>query len=57
MQGVLGSRGKRTFISGEKGNKGQILRGTVDKDNIAEHKKRIFQFLGNRGTSQFISGE
>ena len=41
---VLGNRGNRAFISGEQGNKGQILRGT----------KTI---LGNRGTSQFISGE
>ena len=45
------------FISGEKGNKGQILRGTKTILGNREHKKTNFRFLGNRGTSQFISGE
>ena len=56
---VLGNRGKRAVISGEQGNKGQILRGTGTKTILGnrEHKKTNFRFLGNRGTSQFISGE
>ena len=61
LLGVLGNRGNRVFISGEQGNKGQILRGTGEQrqyrgtGNII--KKTNFLFLGNRGTSQFISGE
>ena len=32
----LGNRGKSAFILGEQGGKGQILRGTGNKDNIGE---------------------
>ena len=39
------------------GNKGQILRGTKTLLGSREHKKTNFRFWGNRGTSQFISGE
>ena len=56
-QGFWGTGGKRAFISGEQGNKGQILRGTKTILGNREHKKTNFRFLGNRGTSQFISGE
>ena len=31
LQGVLGNRGKGVFISGEQGNKGQILRRTGEQ--------------------------
>ena len=31
LPGVWGNRGKRVFISGEQGNKGQILRGTREQ--------------------------
>ena len=57
LPGVLGNRGNREFISGEQGNKGQILRGTKTILGNREHKKTNFRFLRNRGTSQFISGE
>ena len=53
------NRGKGAFISGEQGNKGQILRVTGEQRQYwgnMEHKKTNFR-LGNRGTSQFISGE
>ena len=39
------------------GNKDQILRGTKTILGNREHKKANFRFLGNRGISQFISGE
>ena len=58
--GVLEYRGNRAFISGEQGNKGQILRGTGEQRQYwgtGNIRKHIFRFLGNRGTSQFISGE
>ena len=31
LPGVLWEQGKRAFISGEQGNKGQILRGTGEQ--------------------------
>ena len=45
LPGVLGNRGKRVFISGEQGNKGQILRGNRGTKTIlgnSEHKKTNF---------------
>ena len=60
LPGVWGNRGKRGFISGEQGNKGQILRGTGEQRQYwgtGNIRKQIFDFLGNRGTSQFISVE
>ena len=55
---------------GEQGKKGIYFRGTEEQrsnfeGNMGtktilgnrEHKKTNFRFLGNRGTSQFISGE
>ena len=61
---VLGNRG-----FGEQGEKGIYFRGTWEqmphfKGNRGtktilgnrDHKKTNFRFLGNRGTSQFISG-
>ena len=60
LLGVLGNRGKRVFISGEQGNKGQILRGAGEQRQYlgtGNIKKTTFRFLGNRGTTQFISGE
>ena len=41
---------------GEQGKKSQILRGTQIILGNMEHKKTNFRILGNRGTSQFISG-
>ena len=49
LPGVLGNRGKRVFILGEQGNKGQILRGIGEQrqywgtGNIG---KQIFDFWG-----------
>ena len=39
LPGVWGSMGKRTFIKGEKGNEGQVLRGTKTIVGNREHKK------------------
>ena len=39
LPGVWGNREKRTFISGEEGNKGQVLRGTKTIVGNREHKK------------------
>ena len=41
------NRGNSAFISGEQGNKGQILRRTKTILGNREHKKTNFQFLGN----------
>ena len=46
LPGVLGNRGTRAFISGEQGNKGQILRGTNTILGNREHKKQVFNFCG-----------
>ena len=43
---------ENAFISEERGNNDQNLRGTWDKDNIEEQGTQE-----NRGASQFISGE
>ena len=53
----MGNRGSRAFISGEQGNKGQILRGTGEQRQYwgtGNIRKQIFDF---GGTSRFISGE
>ena len=68
LPGVLGNRGTRAFISGEQGNKGQILRGTGKqgqywgKGNIenifdfwgTEEQANLFQ--GNKGTGTPLGG-
>ena len=51
---VLGNMGKGHLFQG---NKGQSLRGTTTILGNREHKKTNFRFRGDRGTSQFISGE
>ena len=61
--GVLGNRGKRVFISGEQGYKGQILSGTGEQRQYwgtGNIRKQIFNFWvtgkqanlfqGNKGT-------
>ena len=53
IPGVLGNRGTRAFISGEQGNKGQILRGTGAQRQYwgtgnTEHKFSIFGEQGNK---------
>ena len=47
LPGVLGNRGTRAFISGEQGNKGQILRGTGEQRlywGTGNIRKQIFDF-------------
>ena len=39
-----------------RGTKVKFLVEQGNKDNIREHKKTNIRFLGNRGTSLFISG-
>ena len=56
LPGVSGNRGKGKGHLFQ-GNKDQNLRGTKTILGNREHKKTNFRFLGNRGTSQFISGE
>ena len=57
-QGFWGTGEQGHLFQGNRGTKkGQILRGTKTILGNREHKKTNFRFLGNRGTSQFISGE
>ena len=69
LPGVLGNRGKRVFISGEQGNKGQILRGTGEQRQhwgTGNIRKQIFDFggtgeqanlfQGNKGTGTPLGG-
>ena len=47
LPGVLGNRGKRVFILGEQGNKGQILRETGEQRQYwgtGNIRKQIFDF-------------
>ena len=49
LPGVLGNMGKRAFISGEQGNKGQILRGTgiqIQYWETRNIRKQIIDFWG-----------
>ena len=56
---LFGNRGKRVFILGEQGNKGQILRGTGEQrqywgtENI---KKQIFDFWGTGNKPIYFRG-
>ena len=45
------------FISGNQIPNSEGNRGTKTIFGNGDHKKTNFQFLGNRGTSQFISWE
>ena len=56
LPGVLGNRGKRVFISGEQGNKGQILRGTKTILGNREHKKTNFDFWGTGEQANLFQG-
>ena len=59
-QGFLGTRGKKGIYfrgTGEQRQNFEGNRGTKTILGNREHKKTNFRFLGNRGTSQFISGE
>ena len=47
----FGEQGKRVFISGEQGNKGQILRGTGEQRQYwgTENIRKTFDFGGEQG--------
>ena len=55
LPGVLGNRGNGAFISGEQGNKGQILRGTGEQRQYwgtGNIRKQILIF-GEQGNKAF----
>ena len=59
LPGVLGNRGKRVFISGEQGNKGQILMGTGEQRQYlgtGNIRKQIFDFLGTGEQANLFQG-
>ena len=59
LPGVLGNKGKRVFISGEQGNKGQILRGTGEQRQYwrtGNIRKQIFNFWGTREQANLFQG-
>ena len=55
--GGTGERGIYFRGTGEQMSNFEGNRGTKTILENREHKKTNFRFLGNRGTSQFISGE
>ena len=59
LPGVLGNRGNRAFISGEQGNKGQILRGTEEQRQYwgtGNIRKQIFDFWGTGEQANLFQG-
>ena len=59
LPGVLGYRGNRAFISGEQGNKGQILRGTGEQRQYwgtGNIRKQIFDFWGTGEQANLFQG-
>ena len=59
LPGVLGNRGTRAFISGEQGNKGQILRGTGEQRQYwgtGNIRKQIFNFWGTGEQANSFQG-
>ena len=59
LPGVLGNRGKRVFISGEEGSKGQILRGTGEQRQYwgtGNIRKQIFDFWGTWEQANLFQG-
>ena len=69
LPGFLGNKGNWAFISGEQGNKGQILRGTGEQRQYwgtGNIRKQIFDFWGtgeqanlfqgNKGTGTALGG-
>ena len=57
LPGVFEKQGKQGIFSGEQRPNFKGNRGTKTILGNREHKKTNFRFLGNRVTSQFISGE
>ena len=59
LPGVLGNRGKMVFISGEKGNKCHILRGTGEQRQYwgtGNIRKQIFDFWGTGEQANLFQG-
>ena len=59
MIGILGNRGNRAFISGEHGNKGQILMGTGEHRQYwgtGNIRKQIFDFWGTGEKGNLFQG-
>ena len=59
LPGVLGNRGKRVFISGEQGNKGQILWGTGEQRQYwgtGNIRNQIFDFWGTGEQANLFQG-
>ena len=59
LPGVLRNRGNRAFISGEQGNKGQILRGTEEQRQYwgtGNIRKQIFDFWGTGEQANLFQG-
>ena len=55
----FGNRGNRAFISGEQGNKGQILRGTGEQRQYwgtGNIRKQIFDFWGTGEQANLFQG-
>ena len=55
----FGNKGKRAFISGEQGNKGQILRGTGEQRHYwgtGNLRKQIFDFWGTGEQANLFQG-
>ena len=59
LPGVLGNRGTMAVISGEQGNKGQILRGTGEQRQYwgtGNIRKQIFDFWGTGEQANLFQG-
>ena len=59
LPGVFGNRGTRAFISGEQGNKGQILKGTGEQRQYwgtGNITKQIFDFWGTGEQANLFQG-
>ena len=59
LPGVLGNRGNRAFISGEQGNKGQILKGTREQRQFwgtGNIRKHVFDFFGTGEQANLFQG-
>ena len=59
LPGFFWKRGKRVFISGEQGNKGQILRGTGEQRQYwgtGNIRNQIFDFVGTGEQAKLFQG-
>ena len=56
LPGVLGNSGNRAFISGEQGNKSQILRGIGEQRQYWGTGEQANLFQRNKGTGTPLGG-